>query len=109
MADDLLGIEVVSSDSGTAVTVAPTGEIDSVSAPVLRSALVSCLRPPCTQVIVNLTGVTFLNSAGLTVLAEAHRLARADGIELAVRGGGRAVRRPLQITGLWELMAVPAS
>jgi anti-sigma B factor antagonist len=109
VADDLLGVEVVPSSTGTAVTVSPTGEIDFVTAPVLRSALLSCLQPPATQVIVDLAGVTFLNSAGLTVLAEVHHLAQADGINLALRGGHRAVLRPLQITGLWnQLTASPS-
>jgi anti-sigma B factor antagonist len=103
--DDLLGVEVAPSDTGTVTTVSPTGEIDFITAPVLRSALLSCLQPPCTQVIVDLAGVTFLNSAGLTVLTEAHHLAHAEGIDLGVRGGSRAALRPLQVTGLWDLLA----
>lgn len=107
VADDLLGVDIVTSSRGFVVTVSPTGEIDFVTAPVLRSALLSCLLPPCTDVIVNLDGVTFLNSAGLTVLAEAQHLAEADGIYLTIRGGQRAVRRPLEITGLWDRLTVP--
>jgi anti-sigma B factor antagonist len=102
VADDLLGIGVAPSSGGAVVTVSPTGEIDFVTAPVLRSALLSSLRPPCTQVIVDLDEVTFLSCAGLTVLAEAHHLAGADGIRLTLRGGQRVIRRSLQITGLWD-------
>jgi anti-sigma B factor antagonist len=101
VADDLLSVEVAPSGAGV-VTVSPTGEIDFVTAPALRSALLSCLHPPVTRVIVDLAGVTFLNSAGLTVLAEAHHLAQAEGIRLALSGGRRAVLRPLQITDLWN-------
>lgn len=108
VADDLLGIEVAPSSEGAVVTVSPTGEIDFVTAPVLRSALLISLRPPCTHVIVDLDGVTFLSCAGLTVLAEAHHRAAADGIHLTVRGGQRAVRRPLQITGLWDRLTASA-
>jgi anti-sigma B factor antagonist len=104
-ADDLLGVEVAPSSTATVVTVSPTGEIDFVTAPALRSALLSSLRPPVTQVIVDLAGVTYLNSAGLTVLAEAHHLAQADGIALVLRGGQRSVLRPLQITGLSNQLA----
>jgi anti-sigma B factor antagonist len=105
LADDLLGVDVVASSRGTVLTVSPTGEIDSFTAPVLRSALLICLRPPCTHVIVDLDGLTFLGCAGLTVLAQAHHLAQADGIDLTVRGGHRAVLRPLQVTGLWKKLA----
>lgn len=107
VADDLLGVEVAPSSTGTLTTVSPSGEIDCITAPVLRSALLSCLRPPCTQVIVDLARVTFLNSAGLTVLAEAHHVAHATEIDLGVRGGSRAVLRSLQVTGLWDLLATP--
>jgi anti-sigma B factor antagonist len=107
VADDLLGIDVATPSTDGAVLVRPAGEIDSVTAPVLRLALVSALRPPCTRVVVDLAAVTFLNSAGLTVLAEAHRLARADGIDLTVRAASRVVVRVLRITGLWELLVEP--
>jgi anti-sigma B factor antagonist len=103
--DDLIGVNVVASSRGTVLTVSPAGEIDFVTAPVLRSALLNCLRPPCRQVIVDLDGLTFLSCAGLTVLAEAHHLAQADGIDFTLRGGHRAVLRPLQLTGLWKQLA----
>jgi anti-sigma B factor antagonist len=107
VADDLLAVAVVPSGDGAPVIVSPTGEIDSVSAPALRSALLSVLLPPCTGVILNLDGVTFLNSAGVTVLAEAHHQAQVAGISFGVRGGSRAVLRVLRITGLWDLLADP--
>jgi anti-sigma B factor antagonist len=107
VADDLLGIDVATPSTDGTVLVRPAGEIDSMTAPVLRLALVSALRPPCTRVVVDLAAVTFLNSAGLTVLAEAHHLAQADGIDLTVRAGNRVVERVLRITCLWELLAEP--
>lgn len=105
IADDLLSVDVMPSGTGTVICVSPAGEIDFVTAAVLRSALLSCLRPPCAQVIVSLDRVTFLNSAGLTVLAEAHHRAHADGIDLFLRGGSRAVLRLLQIAGLWDQLS----
>jgi anti-sigma B factor antagonist len=107
MADDLLGIDVAAASTDGTVLVCPDGEIDSMTAPVLRLALMNARERPCTRIVVDLAAVTFLNSAGLTALAEAHHLARAEGIDLTVRGGGRAVVRPLQITGLWELLVEP--
>jgi anti-sigma B factor antagonist len=108
VADDLLAVAVVPSRDGALVTVSPAGEIDSVTAPALRRALLSVLRPPCARVIVDMDEVIFLNSAGLTVLAEAHHLAQGDGIALGLRGGGRAVLRVLQITGLSDLLTTPS-
>jgi len=56
------------------------------------------------QFVVDLVGVTFLDSAGLCVLAAAHRTAAARGIGMQVLAASRAVIRPLQITGLWSLL-----
>ncbi len=58
---------------------------------------------------VDLHGVTFLDSAGLCVLAAAHRRSVRDGIRLRVLASSRAVVRPMQITGLYDLLDVADS
>jgi anti-sigma B factor antagonist len=99
---DLVSVHV--SVSGTAAVLTAAGEIDSTSAPVLRERLEALLDGEVREVTVDLTGVDFLDSAGLCVLAAAHR--RATGRDVAVRvlASSRAVIRPLQITGLWNLL-----
>lgn len=88
----------------THVLVRATGEIDSSSAPALRSELTSVLDLTPPEIVLDLGGITFLDSAGLSVLAAAHRRATAEGVRLRVLVSGRAVVRPLQITGLWQLL-----
>ncbi|SOE03619.1 STAS domain-containing protein [Blastococcus haudaquaticus] len=99
---DLVSVEV--SGSGPAVRVTAAGEIDSTSAPVLRQHLDSLLDGDVRDVTVDLGRVTFLDSAGLCVLAAAHRRAVRQGVTLRVQASSRAVIRPLQITGLWDLL-----
>ncbi len=48
--------------------------------------------------------VTFLDSAGLCVLAATHRRAVERDVRMHVVAASRAVIRPLQITGLWSLL-----
>ena len=103
-ADDLVSIAV--SDSPSAVRLTVAGEVDSSSAPAVRDAVDAALDGGARQLVLDLDGVTFLDSAGLCVLAGAHRRAVQDGVTLRVLASGRAVIRPLQITGLWELLAV---
>ena len=103
-APELVSI-TVSGDSATPVLTA-VGEIDSSSAPTLRNRLEAALDAGATAVTVDLDGVTFLDSAGLCVLAAAHRRAARDGVRLRVLATGRAVVRPLQITGLYDLLGV---
>ena len=76
-----------------------------------RRRLEVLARPGTTTVEVDLRGVTFLDSAGLSALATAHRSAQAGGRDLRMRcGTTRAVARPLQLSGLWhrfEMVDVP--
>jgi anti-sigma B factor antagonist len=103
-ATDLVSIDVAGSASGVHLTV--TGEVDSASAPSLRSAVDAAFAGGARKLTVDLDGVTFLDSAGLCVLAAAHRRATESGVVLRVLASNRAVIRPLQITGLWQLLAV---
>jgi anti-sigma B factor antagonist len=80
------------------------GEIDSSSAPVLAQRLLEVLTGPLSELIVDLCDVTFLDSAGLSVLASAHRRAADKQVPMRVLASSRAVVRPLQITGLWQLL-----
>ena len=101
-----IDVRAATSSSGTTVTV--SGEIDSSTAPGLRNCLLEVVgRPGQGAVEVDLRAVTFLDSAGLSALATAHRAAAAAGRVLRMRcGSTRAVLRPLQITGLFSVFTV---
>ncbi|SNS90286.1 anti-anti-sigma factor [Geodermatophilus pulveris] len=103
-AADIVSLDVTRSAAGVRVTVA--GEVDSSTAPSLRAVVDEALADRPRTLTVDLDRVTFLDSAGLCVLAGAHRRAAADGVALRVVASGRAVVRPLQITGLYDLLAV---
>lgn len=93
-------------DGVSVLTVA--GEVDMVSAPALREALVPSLADG-TTFVVDMTGVTFLGSAGLAVLVEAARVAQQQNAALKVVATARAVTRPLEATGLGEVFSVHES
>jgi anti-sigma B factor antagonist len=98
---DLLTVEV--SEPAPMARLIVTGEVDSSSAPLLREHIDTLLDGTLSELTIDLAGVTFLDSAGLCVLAAAHR--RVSGtIPLRVLASSRAVIRPLQITGLWQLL-----
>ncbi|GAA4558063.1 STAS domain-containing protein [Pseudonocardia xishanensis] len=76
------------------------GEIDTLTAPTLGTALGSLLDTPGDgPVAVDLSEVGFLASSGLAVLIRAAHRAESQGRALHLVGGGRAVVRPLQVTG----------
>ena len=78
----------------------------TMDAPALGrvAALDAVLEGGVEELVVDLSEVTFLDSAGLCVLAAAHRRAGGQGVRMRVLAASRAVIRPLQITGLWALL-----
>src|SRR5689334_10259481 len=69
---------------GRAVIVRATGEIDVATAPMLGEHLRSAhdLVTAPFPIVADLAGVTFLGSAGLTVLAEQHQVCAQRGTVL---------------------------
>lgn len=101
---ELLTVDTVLGDGVARVVCA--GEVDCSTAPDLRRALDDAFAAGARVVTADLESVTFLDSAGLSVLAVAHRTADRAGARLRVLVGTRAVARALQVTGLWELLGV---
>jgi anti-sigma B factor antagonist len=91
-----------------AVVVSVRGEVDTLTAPRLRAALDEALRSAAARrVVVDLLGVTFLASAGLTALTEAaqHAEQRREPLRIVV-DHHRPVVRPIQITGLDDVLTL---
>ncbi|WP_020638923.1 STAS domain-containing protein [Amycolatopsis balhimycina] len=93
---------------GWALVVAVAGDVDLSTAPMLRDALDAALSQAPRRVVVDLSLVLFLNSAGLEVLLDAHRRA-GPGIDLRLVATTRATRRPLQLARECERLTVHAS
>lgn len=77
--------------------------IDSARRPLVRVLTDLLLNQPApTRVELDLSGITFMNSAGMAVLVQLQRLAAPRGIEVALVRPTAAVVRPLQLSGLWH-------
>jgi anti-sigma B factor antagonist len=81
------------------------GEIDTLTAPVLRAQLDEHL-PTAALLVLDLTQVTFLGSAGLAVLVAAKDGADRRGHSLRLVPGSRIVTRALEATGLLALFEI---
>lgn len=81
------------------------GEVDMASAPQLQSALEKIQRGG-TPMIVDMSEVGFLGSAGLSVLLVISEAAEQNGLRVVA---SEAVRRPIELTGLDKLLAVYGS
>ena len=97
---DLIGLQVVEHGRDTRV-VTVTGEVDMQTAPELAAVLTAQLTM-VEAVVVDLDGVEFLGSAGLTVLFDASELAAEQNRDLRLVCHCPSINRTLRITGLRE-------
>ncbi|MCV7283029.1 STAS domain-containing protein [Mycolicibacterium flavescens] len=89
--------------------VTASGDLDMLTAPQLREAIAAALAKNPTGLVVDLTPVEFLGSAGMQVLMETHN--QTDGTEtrFAVVAEGPATSRPLKITGIADVIGLFSS
>ena len=93
--DPIVGL----AERGDALVLSLTGELDLYTAPALREALRGAVERSPKRLVVDLAGVTFIDSTALGALVEARsRLARDDAFALAAPG--LEVRRALEVSGL---------
>ncbi|MGY6656740.1 STAS domain-containing protein [Amycolatopsis sp. TRM77291] len=90
---------------GRTLVLIVDGDLDLHTAPAVRQAIESALSHRPRRLIVDLSLVQFLNSAGLEVLMTAHRQATPH-TDLRLVASTRAVWRPLQITRLHEHLVI---
>ncbi|MFD1150022.1 STAS domain-containing protein [Saccharothrix hoggarensis] len=90
-------------ESVTVVSV--SGEVDMLTAPQLRADVLRHIDAG-TTVVLDMSGVSFLGSAGLAVLVEAAQQGKRRGAAFRVVAVERAVTRPLAATGLGEVFSV---
>ena len=92
--------------SATPLLVSVAGEIDSSSVGVLRDHLQGV---PERDVVLELSEVTLLSAAGLTVLLELQDRLRAVGARVVLAAASRPARRVLRVTGLDEQFVMAAT
>ena len=100
---DLVDLRLSEGPSGPVLSVA--GELDTHTSAALRVALAG-VGSDGAEVVVDLSGVTFADSATLGVLVAEHKRLLAAGRGLVVQAPGRAVRRVLELSGLLHVLDV---
>ena len=87
-----------------AVRVTLEGELDLGNAYSFDKRMLAVEARQPTLVIIDLRGLTMLDSAGLARIVSAQRRARRGGWRLVLVKGGRIIQRVLQTTRLDELL-----
>lgn len=94
----------VSHDGGIAV-VTVGGDVDLATVPDFQAAITEALAKEPTALVVDLSAVDFLASAGLQTLVATHESVSKTA-RFAVVANGPATSRPIQLTGLDQIFAL---
>lgn len=82
------------------------GELSLAEAPILERHLADALASATSTVVVDLAGVEFIDSTGLSVLVRAQQQASERGVEMGVRNPRPQAHRLLSLTGLEERLTI---
>lgn len=85
------------------------GELDIATIPALRERLFGVPRPGVRLLIIDLSGVSFCDVAGLAVLIGTQRRATARGIVVRLAAPGPQLAKLLRITGLDHRLTICAT
>jgi anti-sigma B factor antagonist len=89
------------SDDGRLV-LAPRGELDLLTVPELEQGLLRAL--PEGETVLDLSGVSFIDSSGIALLVSVSKLARQNGWRLRVQRPSAPVARLIDLTGVGGLL-----
>ena len=88
------------------MVLALSGELDVVSAPGLAHALDEVLTQPHVRVMLDLNRLSFVDSAGVSVLIKAKQAAATNGQTLVLRRPTEQLERVFALVGLADWLAV---
>jgi anti-sigma B factor antagonist len=89
--------------------VAAGGELDLYTSERLRDKLTDVLESGGRRILVDLTGVAFMDSTALGVLVDAAKALRPSGGQLVIVADDPRVTRVIEITGLQRVFRVERS
>ena len=98
----MLEVEIVTSNS--AVICLPKGNLDATTVTTFRGAIALCLGEP--GLIIDLSGVRFIDSAGLTAVVGSVRHAQDQLTRVAVVVSAGSIRTVLDGAGLDTIVSV---
>ncbi|MFJ3235310.1 STAS domain-containing protein [Streptomyces sp. NPDC086787] len=96
-------IKITTRDAATGPVLQISGELDHTTAPELRDLLTTILLQPGQRLVVDLAGLDFCDSSGLTALIAARNHAHSAQAEIALAAVPAPTLRVLRIVGLDQI------
>lgn len=88
---------------GPVAVLSVAGVVDMLTAPQVEGAISAALEKSPAGLIINLSDVEFLASAGMGILVAAHDLAAPE-VKFAVVADGPVTSRPLKLVGIADIV-----
>jgi anti-sigma B factor antagonist len=101
-----LGLE--SREVGSTSVVSVSGELDVFTAPQLEAILQKLVEQDRLEIVVDLSGVSFLDSTGLGAMVKALKWVKEKGGSLVVVAADERIVKVFKITGLDDVMSLTA-
>lgn len=96
----------IQAQSNTLVKAKISGEIDAYTAPKLRETLMPYGDNEGMKLLVDLSGVSYMDSTGLGVFVGLFKSLRGKDGELLLTGLSNRLKRLFDITGLTDIMEI---
>lgn len=102
-------MDVSSRSEGEFTVVGVSGEVDLYSSPRMREALLSSVTKKSPHLIVDLAGVSYMDSSGIATLVEALQLTRRHSGRLVLAGMSDRVREIFELARLQSVFELSPS
>jgi anti-anti-sigma factor len=99
-----LEVQTRQTDSGVTV-VAPNGRLDVAGAPALKEAIGNAVKDGTPRLVIDMEGVSFVDSTGLGSVIAALKLVRSSKGDLRLAAPNQQVRVVLELTTLDRVFA----
>ena len=102
-------VEVTTRQEGGFTIVVVRGEVDLYSSPRMREAILAGVSRKNPRVIVDLAGVSYMDSSGIATLVEALQLTRKHSGSLVIAGLSERVREVFELARLESVFQLAPS
>jgi anti-sigma B factor antagonist len=99
-------MQITTSVNAPEAMISVDGDVDMATVGALENAIEAALvRTDITHVLVDLAGVTFLDSSGISGLLKGRRHADAHGKTYRIASATGVALRVLEVSGVWDHLA----
>lgn len=97
-------MQITTQRTGAALHAALSGELDHHSAEKVRKELDAAIRDGVRELVLDLSGLTFMDSSGIGVILGRYRLIREQGGRVRVSAMSTYAARILKMAGILTLL-----